>query len=988
MSNRNFSSEQSTDSKAVRYHAFISYRHADNKEDGRRWASWMHHALETFEIPADLVGTKNQRGDVIPERIFPIFRDEDELPADADLGGAITRALDRTEFLIVLCSPKSVASKYVADEIDYFKSLGNSDRVMAAIIDGEPNVSWDHGKQDLGFQVQQECFPIPLQFQYIDNKRTSKRAEPIAADFRFLHEGRATEGWTNPAYCQQWLGQNTSLSKQQIKATVLDYEKQLKLMLVKIVAGIIGVSLGELTQRDKAYRLEQEKRKAAKLRGWLMTITAMAVLAISAGFYALAKKEQAEQLLVEANNNIGVAYLESAKKALNEKNHLDARFLSANSLLKLDPSQSFSEITTAKSIYALSKQFTLKPSISTKNKTGNDDDPLSHSDTVRSLAYSPDGTLLASASEDKTIKLRRVKTDELMFSLEGHSAFVSDVEFSPDGKLLASASGDQTIKCWDVNTGELIVTLKGHTKAVLGIAFSSNGQTLASSSFDGTVKIWNISDGKEIKTFNQWGVSEVVFSPDGAILAASGLEGTKLWNMASLSQHEIQIEDRSMFAPSVAFSPNNQVLASVYDKSINLYDLSSGELLHSLAGHFAAVESISYDSKGETLISASADKTLKLWSVSTGSLITTIKGHSDAVRAVAISPLNDVIASGSADKTIQFWKIPKRTLQKSLKGHRSNVSNLSLLKSKNSLIASTHSSAILWHLPSGNIITDFSEGGAYQNATFSPDSSLLAFSDESSIMLWNLRTNEEINLQGHTDTILGLAFSSDSKTLVSASSDKTIKAWDVATRSLKASFIGHADPVFSAVTSPDEKLIASSSGDNTVKIWDIATSTEIATLTGHSSSVYDVAFSPNGKVIATASYDRTVKLWDRDYYSETKTLSGHKDSVHAVKFSPDGRTLATASRDNTIILWDLQSHNIIHTLVGHTEGVYSIVFSQNGNMLYSGSGDKTVKVWNLSFLDDYYKLNNQQVESWLKAVKQKGANLVGFDVEFNKTSAD
>ena len=86
-----------------KYHAFISYRHADNKEDGRRWATWLHQALETYQVPDELAGTVNGRGDVIPDRIFPIFRDEEELPADADLAGVITRALDDTNFLIVIC---------------------------------------------------------------------------------------------------------------------------------------------------------------------------------------------------------------------------------------------------------------------------------------------------------------------------------------------------------------------------------------------------------------------------------------------------------------------------------------------------------------------------------------------------------------------------------------------------------------------------------------------------------------------------------------------------------------------------------------------------------------------------------------------------------------------------------------------------------------------------------------------------------------------
>lgn len=121
---------------ANRYQAFISYRHADNKSPGRQWSTWLHQAIETYEVHVDLVGKKNARGDVIPALIFPTFRDEEELPANSDLANSIVDAFNSTSLLIVLCSPQAVASTYVAEEIDYFKKLGRSNQIIAAIIDG------------------------------------------------------------------------------------------------------------------------------------------------------------------------------------------------------------------------------------------------------------------------------------------------------------------------------------------------------------------------------------------------------------------------------------------------------------------------------------------------------------------------------------------------------------------------------------------------------------------------------------------------------------------------------------------------------------------------------------------------------------------------------------------------------------------------------------------------------------------------------------
>ena len=279
---------------SLKYRAFISYRHADNKEQGRQWATWLHQAIETYEVPADLVGKKNGRGEEIPARIYPIFRDEEELPAYADLGGAITRALNETRLLLVLCSPRAVESTYVADEIDYFKKLGHSNKIIAAMIDGEPNASWDKGKQEHGFRIEDECFPIPLQFEYDqDGNRTIKHAEPIAADFRINNDGVPEQGWTSIEAYRLHLNNNFSLDKNTIQEKIELYQKQQDLMLLKIIAGVLGVPLGELTLRDKEYQLVLEKEKAKKLKLWLSLVMVLAVVASAAGGFAFLKKEQA-----------------------------------------------------------------------------------------------------------------------------------------------------------------------------------------------------------------------------------------------------------------------------------------------------------------------------------------------------------------------------------------------------------------------------------------------------------------------------------------------------------------------------------------------------------------------------------------------------------------------------------------------------------------------------------------------------------------------
>jgi hypothetical protein len=249
-----------------RYTAFISYRHADNTQEGRRWAEWLHRGLERYVVPPDLIGTPNLRGEPIRDSLYPIFRVEDELPANADLATGIRAALEVSDHFIVLCSPRSAVSPWVRKEVRGFKELGRSDRILAIIIAGEPNAD-DPAKAREGILRDEECFCEELRFGAMRDDGTldwTIRTEPLAAD---LHPvGTRAEGFVTAEAYREHLTLNSSLTPDKIATRTEAYRQQLDHGLLKVIAGLLGIPLGQLIDRDAAHRTALAEAEAAKQR--------------------------------------------------------------------------------------------------------------------------------------------------------------------------------------------------------------------------------------------------------------------------------------------------------------------------------------------------------------------------------------------------------------------------------------------------------------------------------------------------------------------------------------------------------------------------------------------------------------------------------------------------------------------------------------------------------------------------------------------------
>ncbi|KAI3014419.1 hypothetical protein CBS147347_11487 [Aspergillus niger] len=237
-------------------------------------------------------------------------------------------------------------------------------------------------------------------------------------------------------------------------------------------------------------------------------------------------------------------------------------------------------------------------------------------------------------SDDHTIKLWDPATGVEQRTLTSHSDSVLSVAFSPDGRMLASGSYNHTLKLWDTATGIEQYTLIGHSHLVRSVAFSPDGYTLASGSWDNTIKLWDPATGIEqhILTGHSRSVNSVAFSPDGRILASGSSDHTiKLWDLATGIEQRT-LKGHSDIVQSVAFSPDGYTLASgSNDNTIKLWNTVTGVKQYTLTGHSYPVGSVAFSLDGRMLASGSWDNTIKLWDPATGVKQCTLTGHSDSV---------------------------------------------------------------------------------------------------------------------------------------------------------------------------------------------------------------------------------------------------------------------------------------------------------------------------------------------------------------------
>lgn len=281
-----------------------------------------------------------------------------------------------------------------------------------------------------------------------------------------------------------------------------------------------------------------------------------------------------------------------------------------------------------------------------------------HLSSVSSIAISPDNQMVASGSFDRTIKLWKLSTGDLLDSFMASNVVLS-VAFHPKSNILAISNVGGIINLWDLATGRVSCSLSRHSDSIVSmpVAFSPNGEFIASGSDDRTIKIWHQETGQLLYSIkNSRGINVVAFSPDGKILASGSSDNIiKLWEVETGNLID-KLVGHTRDINTIAFRPDGKVLVSgSSDKTIKLWSVEKSKLIKTITGHSDWVRSVICLDK-KMMISASADKTVKIWKMETGEVIKTLTGHDKDVNSVAISAYDNTIVSGSSDNTVKIWR--------------------------------------------------------------------------------------------------------------------------------------------------------------------------------------------------------------------------------------------------------------------------------------------------------------------------------------------
>lgn len=600
---------------------------------------------------------------------------------------------------------------------------------------------------------------------------------------------------------------------------------------------------------------------------------------------------------------------------------------------------------------------------------------------ITRLAFSSFANLLAIGLSNGEIKVWDLSTDSLIIKFQGHKSSITCLEFDLNGTFLTSGSNDSTIIIWDLISETGLVKFKGHKNAITSIHYY-NDNYLISTSKDGLIKIWDMKINQCIETHlahngESWSMSVFKYNDDKEMILTTGLNGEcKLWNLDIKQNDGYKISEYGVFQKQsknrvvdIKFDSFNKLLfIANADKLVEIFRLRSiSEIEKATSKRIKRLteKGMSQDEINESLELSKIQMLICPFTIifceSKITNITLIDSNSKDINLFV----------NNSNNTLNYWniKLPENikkhnnindkisTLKYSVErpGHRNDIRSIDINDDNSLLYTGSNNQIKIWNLKTLNCIRSIEKIGNVVCGKFLPGGSLLVIGlKNGDLKLIDLSTSEVIHLveNAHEDSIWSIEITNDGKTIVTGSSDKMVKYWEIKINNLESKLnLFHTktlelnESIISLKISSDSKYLSVSLMDNTVKVFFFDTLKFYLSLYGHKLPVLSMDISFDSKMIITCSADKNVRIWGLDFGDCHKSIFAHDDSIMNIKFFPQSHNFLTCSKDKFIKYWDGDKFDQIQKFAAHTGEVWGLTISNDSEFFISVSHDFSIRIW-------------------------------------------
>ncbi|MCE9565461.1 MAG: WD40 repeat domain-containing protein [Planctomycetes bacterium] len=606
---------------------------------------------------------------------------------------------------------------------------------------------------------------------------------------------------------------------------------------------------------------------------------------------------------------------------------------------------------------------------------------------VMGVAFTPDNANVLTCGRDGIVRLTAGpkpdgstagNTSTRLREYSGHSGAVTCLAVIPDGSLMVTGGEDKTVRVWEIGSGKQVRSLQGHLGRVTAVATRGDGKQIASASEDGAIRMWDLSTDDEHRALSEASDSlwAVAFSPDGKHVAAAGADkNIRVYNPET-GKLEATLSGAKSAITSLAFLPDsNKLVAAGGDQVVVIWDVQKQKVIEELTGHESAVLSVATSEDGKLIVSGSADKTARGYDGETNKPVWAWNGRS-AVCAVAIRKGNKTVAIGLADGSLVVLdvtvKTPKELFLQS--AHVAGVACIAYSPDGNRVATVGGDGALrVWTVADNGTLTQLVKfdgqskpGGNFSPLTgvaFAPDGRYVAgVGADSVVRVWDIQTKSEVRgLRGHTDWVTSVAFSPDGRFLASVGveKDKVLRIFELPPLETSSGG-GHVQGVNAVAVSPNGKFAATAGTDQTIKIWDLGTGKEVGTLIGNADIPFSLTYLTNDSLVMGVGLQTRdtgrLHYWSTNPGRLTKSVP--TGEVYSLVANKDGSKIAAwASRpavgdtvkNNTYELYDVKDNGTPKTTISDKgRKVLAATFSADLDWAISGDESGGVRIWDMT----------------------------------------